>query len=274
MKKLILVFVLLLLLPLTALAEEFTPGDKLEVVNCELAPLFSLPEGGEDAQVLTWIPAYEYVTYVGKIPQGCVVSIGTMTGYMFSFHLEKTDYYDYGYTDHGDGSDDLHQDDWNTGFDEGFPAQDFKYPALACKANQRIATRSGPSTKYTEPGSFFKKGAELKVFYQAKGSGVPWGYIEFTYKNQLYRAYTGMKRLDVKQVVPFSEEPVSHYVTLTQSFLPYYGPGYEYATLPKQVPKGAQVPVFFVQDGWIMFDYTLSNGKIQRGWAPLECWEQ
>ena len=103
---------------------------------------------------------------------------------------------------------------------------------------------------------------------------MPWGYIEFTYQNKLYRAYTGMKRLDVNQVVPHSNEPVAFYATLTQSFKPYYGPGYDYATLPKEVAKGAQVPVFFVENGWGMFDYTLSNGKIQRGWAPVACWAQ
>ena len=124
MKKLLLLFILLLLLPLTALANGFTAGDRLEVVNCELAPLFVLPVAGQETRVLAWIPTYEYVTYIGKIPEGCVVSVGSMTGYMFSFHLEKAEYYDYGYADHEDSSDDLHQDDWNTGFDEGFPGQD------------------------------------------------------------------------------------------------------------------------------------------------------
>jgi len=262
MKKTLLLFLLLLLLPLTAMADGFTPGDKLEIVNCELAPLFSLPETGKDSQVLAWIPAYEYVTYVGEIPEGCVVTTGVTTGYMFAHHLEKTDYYDYGYADHEDMDEDA---------DEA--ACGFPYAPILCTANQRIATRSGPGTKYTEPGSFFKKGAELTVFYQADGSGVPWGYIEFTYRNKLYRAYTGMKRLDVNRTVPYSEEFIVDYVTLTQSFKPYYGPGYEYATLSKAVSKGAQVPVFHAQNGWVMFDYTLANGQLQRGWAPSDCWE-
>ena len=58
----------------------------------------------------------------------------------------------------------------------------------------------------------------------------------------------------------------------TESFKPYYGPGYNYATLPKAVSQNAQVPVFFTDNYWVMFDYTLPNGQIQRGWAPPECW--
>lgn len=254
MKK-ALILLVLLLLPLAAMADSFDGGDRLEVVNCELAPLFSLPAAGQESQVLAWIPAYEYVTYVGKIPEGYVVTTASMTGYMLPYYLEKAEYYDYGYADH-----------------EGTDPTDFPYSPIRCVANQRIATRSGPGTRYTEPGSFFKKGTELKVFYQADGSGVPWGYIEFTYKNQLYRAYTGMKRLDVNQVVPHCEEEIAHYVTLTESFKPYYGPGYNYATLPKAVSQNAQVPVFFTDNYWVMFDYTLPNGQIQRGWAPPECW--
>lgn len=223
----------------------------------------------------------------------CLVLLGSVTGAlaMVSDSLWNDLLYEDSYTSSGGSSgyvdDDLWGDlvnggaldqedydsDWDYDFsyDGSYPAPEFPYFPLDCQPNQKIATRSGPSTKYTECGTYSSQ-TEVMVFYQAEGSGVPWGYIEFYYKSKLYRAYTGMKRLNVNRVVPADDETVYNYVTLAQDFKPYFGPGYEYATLSKTVKKGTSVPAFFTDNGWVMFDYTLSNGQIQRGWAPPNYW--
>ena len=61
--------------------------------------------------------------------------------------------------------------------------------------------------------------------------------------------------------------------TITKELAVYYGPGYNYARSEYEaVPANTSVKAFFTENGWLMFDYTLSNGSLHRGWAPPEYW--
>ena len=132
--------------------------------------------------------------------------------------------------------------------------------------NQNMATRSGPSTKYSEPGTF-PESTDICVFYQTTGGSVMWGYVEFEYKELWYRVYTGMKRIDDADDVPRYEE-VFQLRTMSDNALPLYGPGIEYAKLKDEIPADAEVKVYFQQDGYAMVDYE-GYKQVIRGWVPL-----
>ena len=76
-------------------------------------------------------------------------------------------------------------------------------PALASTdgrvKDSRIATRSGPGTKYTEPGTFLSRGDSVIVHTKVWDSRneIYWVQVEFTYRGEGYRVYTGSWRLDV-----------------------------------------------------------------------------
>ena len=141
----------------------------------------------------------------------------------------------------------------------------FNYAGLRASLNQRMATRTGPGTQYTEPGTFAQS-TPITVFYQTSGSGVMWGMVEFQYKSMWYRAYTGMKRIDASWV-PTDSEPYQNR-TISRNVTPRYGPGEYYAEQPHTIPSGERVKVFFTQNGYAMVDYDRQGGVV-RGWIPV-----
>ncbi len=164
----------------------------------------------------------------------------------------------------GDGDSDYTHSD---GYLSGVPA--FDYDGISASLNQNMATRTGPNTKYTEPGTF-PRSTDIEVFYKTEGNGVMWGMVEFKKDGEWYRLYTGMKRIDAARV-PEDEEDYQM-MTLTSAVTPRYGPGQEYAPQPDKMPSGGSVKVFFQENGYVMVDY---EGKKQtiRGWVSADCLE-
>ena len=74
--------------------------------------------------------------------------------------------------------------------------------AVSAPLTMRLSTRTGPSTGYTEPGTFFSnwQGVMVKVLSRAYGNGVWWVQVEFSNGGRLYRAYTGAKRVDLNVI--------------------------------------------------------------------------
>ena len=142
----------------------------------------------------------------------------------------------------------------------------FSYSGKSAVLNQKMATRTGPNTKYTEPGTFPQETA-ISVFYQTSGNGVQWGMVEFKANGEWYRAYTGMKRIDTGSVPKDSEKYQN--LTITRSVTPLYGPGAKYAKQPATIPDGERVKVYFQQDGYAMIDYDGFSQSI-RGWIPMD----
>jgi hypothetical protein len=141
----------------------------------------------------------------------------------------------------------------------------FPYQARFASLNQRMATRSGPNTKYTEPGTY-QPSTDIRVFYQTSGNGVMWGMVEFYYGGKWYRAYTGMKRIDAGYVPDDNEAYI--YKTMRSTQTPRYGPGEEYALHKNPFPAGASVKVYFQENGYAMADYE-GGSLVVRGWVPL-----
>lgn len=137
----------------------------------------------------------------------------------------------------------------------------------------RLATRTGPSTNYTEPGSFHSKGYELDVISQAYDSrnGIWWVQVEFEYKGEPMRAYTGVKRVDVNlENVPVEECLGSVWMTSEVSN-PWYGPGYNYRKHTKPVPYGMNCEVYGRENGWLLVEYyDEARAQYRRVWVPEE----
>lgn len=137
----------------------------------------------------------------------------------------------------------------------------------------RLSTRTGPSTNYTEPGSFHSKGYELDVISQAYDdrNGIWWVQVEFEYKGEPMRAYTGVKRVDVDlQYVPVEECLGSTWITQEISN-PWYGPGYEYRKHKNPVPYGITVDVYGYENGWLLVEYhDQARAQYRRVWVPRE----
>ena len=137
----------------------------------------------------------------------------------------------------------------------------------------RLATRTGPSTNYTEPGSYHSKGYELDVISQAYDSrnGIWWVQVEFEYKGEPMRAYTGVKRVEVNlENVPVEEYLGSVWITREVSN-PWYGPGYNYRKFSKPVPYGIGCEVYGQENGWLLVEYyDESRSLYRRVWVPEE----
>ncbi|MBE5805037.1 MAG: hypothetical protein E7316_11075 [Clostridiales bacterium] len=119
----------------------------------------------------------------------------------------------------------------------------------------RLATRSGPSTRYEELGSYFKEGYDVTVLSLCyDDGGVPWVQVEFTYLNRLRRAYTGLKRVDVDEALLPREEWLAD-ATLARKVTPRYGPGTDYAARNLELSAGLSGSVYAYENGWAQFEY-------------------
>lgn len=139
----------------------------------------------------------------------------------------------------------------------------------------RIATRTGPSTAYTEPGTFFQTTwykTNVDVISKAYGSGVWWVQVEFEENGKLYRAYTGVKRVNVDlDWVP--QESVMGYGVMTAAgdVHGYYGPGSHYTRMSNMVPWCVEGEVIAAENGYVQLDYYDSDlGRQCRAWVPSD----
>ncbi len=139
----------------------------------------------------------------------------------------------------------------------------FALPAQAVPArlNQRMATRSGPSTLYTEELGTLPKDTPITVIEQVMGS-VPWGLVEFEKRGLLYRAYTGMKRIDAYGPVPWGIQEGT-FTYMSRNAQVYYGPGEHYAPRQESLYAGQSVLTFGWENGFVMVEYPLGDKKVR-----------
>ncbi len=157
------------------------------------------------------------------------------------------------------------------------PTLDFIVPQqpsaapIETKLLMRMATRSGPSTRYEELGSYFKEDSPvtaISLFYD--DGGVPWVQVEFTYQNRLRRAYTGLKRVDVDEALLPQEELLST-ATLLREVTPRFGPGTNYAARNLSLPAGLTGSVYAYENSWAQFEYFDEAKQLyRRVWIPTD----
>lgn len=135
--------------------------------------------------------------------------------------------------------------------------------------NQRMATRSGPGTKYTEELGVIPKSTSISVINCVTTNGTPWCLVEFRHNGKLYRCYTGLKRIDTSYDLPKGATKYEK-DKVTKATKAYYGPGTNYADRKGSFSKGEEVRVFEVEGDWALVEY--KHGKsLERGYIAVDC---
>ena len=140
--------------------------------------------------------------------------------------------------------------------------------------NQKIATRSGPSTSFDEIRTFnLPVGTPVNVLRIQTTKGTPWVEIEFLYEGEWVRVWTGKKRIDKASTggLQGDYEVFGNGVIIKETS-GLYGPGYEYRTLYSDVEAGTNVEILYEENGWYLVQYKAPKGKlIMRTWVPQTC---
>ncbi len=159
-----------------------------------------------------------------------------------------------------------------------------QYPSVGgvvTTLTKRVATRSGPGTRFDEPGSFFSAGDEVKVFSKVYDdyNNVYWYQIEFQYKNEWYRAYTSESYLNINRNLipdePDIYDPLDSQRALKKTYVSF-GPGNNYKQYTLSVVHpGSRLDIYAIEDGWALVEYTdygspLDPQPQRRGWVPLD----
>lgn len=135
----------------------------------------------------------------------------------------------------------------------------------------RIATRSGPSTTYTEPGSFLYYGAQVSVHTKVwdDRNELYWLQVEFKSGNERYRVYTGDWRVNVDlNSVP--NEIILSYTWLNYNTNGYAGPGYDYHFYDDvMLYKDGNCRIIEVENNFALIDTSASTKGATRMWVPL-----
>ncbi|MBQ3155591.1 MAG: hypothetical protein IJB81_01535 [Clostridia bacterium] len=156
--------------------------------------------------------------------------------------------------------------------------EDYPSPGVVVPLLKTVATRSGPGTRFDEPGAFFSAGDPVNVVTQANDGVRNWYQIEFQYKGKWYRAYTTAGYLDIGDLV-FPAEPDRDVPLMTLKAQKYtreifFGPGEEYAVFTKTaIHPGTKLDIYAIEGDWLQVDYT-DYGSTEdpypqrRGWVP------
>lgn len=140
-----------------------------------------------------------------------------------------------------------------------------------------LSTRSGPSTKYRETGTYKVKGQYVQLISLAyDGGGVCWVQCEVPYGNKLRRVYTGLKRFDTKTFdlnsVP-EECPQDGQVKVLSTSKAMYGPGSGYDTYDSlTVDKGQKVTIIAIENDYAQVEWKTSK-QSYRAWVLLSTLE-
>ena len=147
------------------------------------------------------------------------------------------------------------------------------YEPVLGLTTMKIATRSGPSTGYTEQGTYQAQNQYLPIYSIAyDNGGVAWVQCEVTYGGALRRVYTGLKRFDTStfdlSAIPEELENYGVGRVGTGGKLKY-GPGDNYATMDHSVSAGMIVTIVQEEDNWYQIEFTPDKLTV-RGWVPAE----
>lgn len=137
----------------------------------------------------------------------------------------------------------------------------------------RLATRTGPGTEYTEPGSFFSKGHQVIVHSKVwdDANDIWWVQVEFTYQGSKYRAYTGAKRISANISRIPVEQPLGS-CTLIFDADAFAGPGWEYQMWQETICRGTQATLIEVEGSYGHIEcWSQYEQMLWRVWVDLDC---
>ncbi len=141
------------------------------------------------------------------------------------------------------------------------------------KATQKLSTRSGPSTFYSETDTYQVIGEQIRIISRADDSdGVCWVQCDIPVGSTYRRLYTGLKRFDTTYLdirsVPL-ESPLDYRASVTKTTKAMYGPGGNYGTYGKlTVDKGQTVTIIAIEGDYAQVEWKTSKSRY-RAWVPL-----
>lgn len=143
--------------------------------------------------------------------------------------------------------------------------------AYSARLRMRLSTRSGPGTYFDEPGSFFSKDWQsAAVWVLAKAwdydNDIWWVLVDFSENGTRYRAWTGLKRVDV------NIDLLPEYYGIGQGTVDptdtWRGPGENYAQGPR-ITHWQDVVAYGRENGYIEIEYYDSDQDMTyRVWVP------
>ncbi|MCL1927123.1 MAG: hypothetical protein FWF95_08385 [Syntrophorhabdaceae bacterium] len=144
------------------------------------------------------------------------------------------------------------------------------WEAFEAALNQKMATRTGPGTKFTEAHGTQSKDLEIVAYMQETGGSTTWVLVEYQRKDGLLvRTYTGRKRVDADyDAIPYAtKEPQAAIVKRDSTA--YYGPGKAYKDLKDEVEAGTDVLVYGTDRGYALIEYPAGDAWV-RSWVPTD----
>ena len=146
---------------------------------------------------------------------------------------------------------------------------------VAATLNQKLTTRSGPSTAYDNTGIHLAETwqtDQVTVLSKAFGDEAWWLLVEFIENGRRYRLYTGAKRVNVDlDAVPEEIQLGKGEMTAAGDVPGHYGPSQEYEETENDVPWCVEVTVWGAEDGYLLvdfFDEYMQNQR--RAWVYAE----
>ena len=124
----------------------------------------------------------------------------------------------------------------------------------AAVVKDKLASRSGPGTKYTEELGTVDPGTQVTVLSQAENNGTKWYHVEFTRSGSTYRCYILPTRIEVDGPISWEENDYLDDVTVSRATA-YYGPGEQYAIRRTRLDAQTAVRVFAVEGEWAFCEY-------------------
>lgn len=143
--------------------------------------------------------------------------------------------------------------------------------------SQAMATRTGPGTEYTEPGTFLSSGDRVLVRSKVwdPDAGIWWVQVEFTpkygYNNEKIRAYTGAWRVNVNlNYVP--EETALQSCRVVVDADAFAGPWYDgFAAWSDTIYAGTPATLLEVENGFAHIEcWNDWQNSMWRGWVKLD----
>ena len=144
-------------------------------------------------------------------------------------------------------------------------------PAVSgASLKMKLATRSGPTTEYDEPGTFFINDWEeqtVKVLGKSWDGSIWWVLVDFSNHGKAsYRVWTGLKRVDV------DIDKLKEIKAIGQGFVgptsqTYRGPGGKYAKANIRIHNWIEVRIYDRENGYVEIGFR-DGKKAFRLWVP------
>ncbi len=151
------------------------------------------------------------------------------------------------------------------------------FAGIPAYPNRKLATRTGPSTKYDEPGTFsFKKPVTAMSKAYDTENNIWWIQVQFVYSGKRYFAYTGLKRFDGLDISLLPEDQVIGTCYFSTAAEAFYAPGEDAARMKRDIPAGTYCSIYALVQGtdsdYIQVDFYDSGlGQMRRAWVK-EWW--